>query len=406
MIELARGLLGLAILLALAAALSLDRRAIRPRVIVWGLGLQLILAFLVFKTGAGQELFRFLAASVQRFLEFSHAGSAFVFGSLGIKQSETGEFHLAFQALPILIYFAAVMSILYHLGILQVAVYLLARLFSRLLGVSGAESMAVTANTFVGMTEAPLVVRPYIERMTRSELMTLMTGGFATIAGTVLGVYMLFVGESYGAHLITASVLSAPAAFVVAKIILPETESPETGASLRLVIEKQGVNLFDAISLGVRDGLKLALNIAAMLIAFVALLALINWPLDAWFGVSLQQLFGYLLAPVAWCLGVDWEDAALVGSLLGTKIAINEFLAYSELGKLISGGALAERSRIIATFALCGFANFGSIGVMLGGLGQLAPSRRPELARFALRAMLGGALASFITAAVAGMLAA
>jgi CNT family concentrative nucleoside transporter len=297
------------------------------------------------------------------------------------------------------------MAILYHLGIMQVVIYALGRLLGKILGVSGAESMSVVADIFVGMTEAPLVVRPYLEKMTSSELMALMTGGLATIAGTVLGVYMIFVGERYAPYLITASFMAAPAAFVTAKILLPETEEPRTGKDASLVFERPGKNLLDAVAIGVRDGLQLALNIAAMLIAFYSLIALVNWPLEAWFGTSYQKLLGFVFSPFAWCLGVEWKDALDFGSLLGTKIVANEWIAYQDLQKMIEAGSLSDRTIKIATFSLCGFANFGSIGVILGGLGQLAPSRRADLARLALLAMIGGALASCLTGAVAGIFA-
>lgn len=397
-----RGFLGVAVILGLAWVLSKDRRAIRYRVVVIGLLLQAILGLFVFKTSAGRETFRALADIVRRVLEFSYAGSAFVFGKLGAR-SDGDAFSLAFQALPILIYFSALIALLYHAGIMQVAVYAFSRAIGALLRVSGAESMVVTANIFVGMTEAPLVVRPYLARMTRSELMALMTGGFATVAGTVLGIYMLFVGEEYAPCLLAASLMSAPAAIVIAKIILPETAAPVTGRSFRLAIERPARNALDAIATGVRDGLHLALNIAAMLIAFYALIALANWPLEALLGTTVQELLGWVLSPVAWSLGADWADATEVGSLLGTKIVINEFVGYRSLQEMIASGAIGDRSIKIATFALCGFANFGSIGITLGGLGQLIPERRGELAELALLAMVAGALASFLTATVAGV---
>jgi CNT family concentrative nucleoside transporter len=297
------------------------------------------------------------------------------------------------------------MAALYHLGIMQVVVYALGRCLGKILGVSGAESMSVVADVFVGMTEAPLVVRPYIEKMTPSELMTLMTGGFATIAGTVLGAYMSFVGDRYAGHLITASFMAAPASIVIAKMLLPETGEPETGRGIRLVIERPARNLLDAIAMGVRDGLHLALNIAAMLIAFYSLIALVNWPLESWLGTSIQELLGHALSPLAWCLGADWKDSVNLGSLLGTKIVTNEWIAYQDLQRMIQDGAMSDHAIKIATFSLCGFANFGSIGVILGGVGHLAPSRRGDLARLALLAMTGGALASCLTGAIAGMFA-
>lgn len=401
-----RGILGIAVILAICWLLSRNRRAIPYRVVVSGIFLQVVLGLLVFKTSVGQSVVQGLSDFFRRVLEFSYEGSSFVFGPLGTRDglaSEPGASFLAFQALPIVIYFSALTAGLYHFGILQAVVYAFARVLGKLLRVSGAESMVVAANVFVGMTEAPLVVRPYIERMTRSELMALMTGGFATVAGTVLGVYMVFVGETYAPYLIAASVMSAPAAFVTAKILVPETEVPATGGHLKFTLDRPGSNFLDAISIGVRDGLKLALNIAAMLIAFYALIALVNWPLRSILDVEIQDVFGWLLRPLAWCLGVEWEDSSHFGSLLGTKVAINEWIGFQSLQEMIRTQAMSERSIKIATFALCGFANFGSVGITLGALGQLAPGRRIDFARFALLAMVGGALSSFLTAAIAGL---
>jgi CNT family concentrative nucleoside transporter len=397
-----RGILGVAVVLGLCVACSRNRRAIRPRVVLWGVGLQVVLALFLFRSDRGLALFQGLTDFASWFLSFSHEGSAFVFGDLG---KQGGAFSLAFQALPIVIYFSAVMALLYHFGILQVVVYGLGRGLAKLLGISGAESLSVVADVFVGMTEAPLVVRPYIERMTRSELMALLTGGLATIAGTVLGLYMTFVGQRFSPYLIAASFMAAPAALVVAKMLVPETEEPETGRSIRLILERPAVNALDAVARGVRDGLQLALNIAAMLIAFYALVQLINWPLGAWLGTSMQEVLGAVLRPFAWALGADWSEAGSLGGLIGTKVVTNELIAYRELQGLIQAGALSDRTVTIATFALCGFANFGSLGVVLGGVGQLAPSRREDIARLAPLALLGGTLANCLTAAIAGMLA-
>ncbi|MGQ9591109.1 MAG: NupC/NupG family nucleoside CNT transporter [Planctomycetota bacterium] len=396
-----RGLLGVGAILALLWILSRDRRSIDWRLVASALGVHFLLAVLCLETPWGSWVFRELAAAVQRLLEFSYEGSGFVFGSLGSKDAP--EAFLAFRALPIVIYFAALTSILYHFGVLQVAIYGVSRALGFFLRVSGAESMVAAANIFVGMTEAPLLVRPYIEGMTRSELAAVMTAGFATIAGTVMGIYMTFVGPAYAPYILAASVLAAPATFVTAKILVPETAEPATGAKARLSFERSSRNAIDAVALGVRDGLRLALNIAAMLVAFYALVALVNWPLGALLGTSLQELFGWALSPFAWLLGVDWSDSKTVGGLLGTKIALNEFVGYQSLKDVIAAGALGDRSARIATFALCGFANFGSIGITLGGLGGLAPSRRAELAELALPAMAAGALSSCLTAAVAGM---
>jgi CNT family concentrative nucleoside transporter len=403
--QLARGALGIAVVLGLCLLLSRNRRAISSRVVLCGLGLQVLLGLLVFLWPSGEAAVGAMSRFVVRFLEFSYAGSSFVFGSLGMKATGPEDSHLAFQALPILVYFSAVMAILYHFGIMQAVVWVLARGLGKLLRVSGAEAMAVTANIFIGMTEAPLVIRPYLEKMTTSELLAVMTGGFATIAGTVMGIYMLFIGEAYAGYILAASVMAAPAAFVTSKIILPETESPETGGGMRLTIERSGSNVLDAIALGVKDGLHLALNIAAMLIAFYSLVALLNWPLEAWLGTTIQSIIGHVLSPFAWCLGVRWEDAPEIGSLLGTKIALNEWIAYQDLQGMIARGAMDDRSIKIATFALSGFANLGSIGVTIGGISQLAPSRRPDLARLAFPAMIAGALSSCLTAAIAGMFA-
>ena len=399
--QILRGLLGVAVVLGICLALSRNRRAIKQRVVWVGLALQVGLAAALFKTDWGKSAVGWLTVFADKFLSFSYAGSQFVFGDLGQKG---GAFYLAFQALPMVIYFSAVTSALYHLGILQVVVWAAGRLLGKLLGVSGAEAMSVVADIFVGMTEAPLVVRPYIEKMTQSELLALMTGGLATIAGTVLGVYMAFVGNTYAPHLIAASFMAAPAAIVLAKIVLPETEEPVTGKEVRLVLDKTATNLLDAIAHGVRDGLQLALNIAAMLIAFYSLIALANWPLES-LGTSLQGILGFILSPFAWALGVDWNDAARVGGLLGTKVVANEFIAYRDLQGMIQDSKLSPHAIVISTYALCGFANFGSIGVVLGGLGQLAPSRRPDLARLAIPAMVTGALANCLTAAIAGALA-
>lgn len=401
--QILRGLLGVIVVLAVALALSRHRRAIRWRVIASGLALELVLALVLLRSAAGQDAVAWLTAFAEQFLSFAYKGSEFVFGSLG---QGGGPFHLAFQVLPIVIYFSAVSSALYRLGILQVAVYCAGRTLGKLLGVSGAEAMSVVADVFVGMTEAPLVVRPYIARMTPSELFAMVTGGLATIAGTVLGAYMSFVGKGNASHLIAASFLAAPAALVIAKIIVPETGTPETGRSMMLIIEKPGANLLDAIALGVRDGLALALNIGAMLIAFYALIALVNWPIATWAGFTIQEALGWLLSPFAWALGVEWKDAASVGSLLGTKVVLNEFVAYADLQGLIAKGTLSPHSITIAIYALCGFANLGSIGVVLGGLGHLAPTRREDLARIALPAIAAGTLATCLTAAIAGALAA
>ncbi len=399
-----RGILGIAVVLGLAAALSTARRRIPYRLVAWGIGVQVLLGLAFFKTEIGARAIEGITGVFTRILEFSYAGSSLVFGPIGSKEPPGGANYLAFQALPILIYFAGLMAILYHAGVMQIIIAAIARVLGRTFRVSGAESMAVAANIFVGMTEAPLVVRPYLTRMTRSELMTLMCGGFATVAGTVLGVYLSFVGEDYGPNLVAASVMSAPAAILIAKILVPETGTPETLDRPKIEFEARGHNLLDAIARGVKEGLFLALNVAAMLLVFNALIALVNWPLQS-AGTSLESLFGAVLRPLAWILGAEWGDeSARLGTLLGLKICANEWIAFQSLQGMLATGDIAPRTAHLASFALCGFANFGSIGVTLGGLRQLMPERSQELSELAFRAMLGGALASFLTAAVAGML--
>ena len=418
---LARAALGILFFCLVAWGLSSDRRKIPWRVVAFGILMQWVLAWFILDTGIGERAFEFLGAKIATVVGMTDRGSELVFGPLarpdvlGAALGPEHGFILAFKALTVIIFFSALMAILYHLGIMQVVVWVLARIMSLLLGVSGAESMATTANIFVGMTEAPLVVRPYIPRMTLSELNALMTGGFATIAGSVMGVYMGIVGEDYAPHLLSASVMAAPAAFLMAKLIRPESEVPATSGAMPLRIERSAGNLLEATATGVTDGLKLWLNVIAMLIAFVALVALVDWPLGVLEGggepLSLSRLFGWVLAPVAWIMGVEgWHDCRLFGSLVGTKIAVNEFVAYTELAALLpgSGGETAfesARSATMATYALCGFANFSSIGIQLGGITPLAPERQSDLSRIALKAMLGGAMASLTTATIAGIFA-
>jgi CNT family concentrative nucleoside transporter len=319
----------------------------------------------------------------------------------------------------VIIFFSALMAILYHIGVMQVLIYWMARLMSKLLKVSGAESMAMAANIFVGQTEAPLVVKPYISGMTRSELNALMTGGFATIAGSVLAVYLTILGPEIGPHLLTASVMSAPAAFLIAKIIVPETEVAATGGAIEMKVERNASNLLEAAANGTSDGLKLWLNVIAMLIAFVALVSLVNWPLEAMSNpenpVTIGSIFGQIFAPIAWLMGVEsWHDCQLFGSLLGIKVAVNEFVAMGDLTAMastVAGGAVEnaeglfnnKRSGVMAAYALCGFANFASIGIQIGGIASLAPERKSDLAKLAMKAMIGGAFASWMTATVAGI---
>lgn len=403
-----RAILGLAFFCGMAWLCSSHKRKIPWRVVGFGLLLQFLLGFLLLRTRGGQWVFRHAADFVLRLIGMAEPGAELVFGGIAKPTGPWGfVFAFAGTGLPVIIFFSALMAILYHLGIMQVIIYALARVMTALMGVSGAESMAMAANVFVGQTEAPLVVRPYIANMTMSELNALMTGGFATVAGSVLAVYIGLLGEEYGAHLLTASVMSAPAAFLIAKLMLPETEDSLTGNKVELRIERTAHNVIEAAANGTTEGLKLYLNVLAMLIAFVGLVHLIDWPLGA-MGLSLAQIFGWVFAPVAWLMGVEgWHDCQLFGRLLGIKISLNEFLALKELETMLPGGAGTpfehSRSAKMAAYALCGFANFASIGVQMGGISPLAPERKSDLAQLALRAMLGGAFASWMTATVAGV---
>jgi CNT family concentrative nucleoside transporter len=422
--ELLRALVGVAILLALAWLLSWDRRRFQLRAVVGGVLLQVALAALVLRTGAGRALFESLAAFASKLVSMTREGAAMVFGSLASGEGPAGFiFAFAGTGLVVIVFVSALMAILYHVGVMQLLVWLLAKVMSATMGLSGGESMAAAANIFMGQTEAPLVVRPYLATMTRSELNALMTGGFATIAGSVMVVYMGIIGPELAPGLLTASVMSAPAAFVIAKTILPEREVSATSGAFRLRIDRNADNLIEAAANGTSDGLKLWLNVIAMLIAFVSLVALVNWPLESfgrWLGglagswfvsdwLSLQTIFGWLFSPLAWAIGIEgWHDCRLVGSLLGTQISLNEFIAYQQLGASVSGqgGAPAfehPRSALLASYALCGFANFSSIGIQIGGISALVPGRKAELSKYALRAMLGGALACWMTAAIVGI---
>lgn len=410
----ARGLMGLVFFCVAAWALSSDRRRIPWRIIFFGLVMQAVLAGVILRTDMGRQVFAWLADAVRKLISMAEPGGKLVFGPLADREvmaqavGEKNAFIFAFagSGLAAIIFFSALMAVLYHLGIMQLLVHGLARVMSALLGVSGAESMAVAANVFVGQTEAPLVIRPYVEKMTASELNALMTGGFATIAGSVLAVYIGLLGEEFGSHLLAASVMSAPAAFLVAKIMLPESETSETGTRVEFRLERNASNIVEAAANGTTDGLKLWLNVIAMLIAFTGLVALIDWPLGE-FGLSLEKIFGWVFAPVAWLMGIDGlHDCQLFGSLLGTKLSINEFVAFTQLESMLPGGENPfehTRSAQMAAYALCGFANFASIGIQIGGITPLAPSRKSDIARLAPRAMLGGAMASWMTATMAGM---
>ena len=391
-------LLGIIVILAFAFACSKNRRAIRWRTVGWGLALQLIIAVFVLRTYPGFWLLTKASDVATRVLNYAFAGSTFVFGSLGNPKGSSGVV-FAFQALPLIIYIASLFALLYYLRILPMFVQLIGKIMFKLMGTSGAESLEVAASIFIGQTEAPLVIRPFLDDLTESELMTIMTAGMAHISGAVLGAYILFGADAR--HLLTAVVMTAPGTILLSKMIVPETGKPRTEGEVKLIIEQTAVNALDAISHGVTDGLYLALNVAAMLIAFIALIYLANGILSV-AHTRLETVFGYALAPVAWLLGVPWKDAVQVGDLMGIKLVLNEFVAFSIMGHL--KGHIAARSFTIATYALCGFSNFSSIGVQIGGIGALAPSRKQDLARLGFRALLAGTLANYLSAAIAGLL--
>lgn len=399
------GLLGLIAILALCYLISTDRKAIKPRLLLWGLGLQFTFAFLVLKTDVGR-LFQAASVAVNALLEYAEQGSNFLFGPLGIKSGPFGVV-FAFQVLPIVIFIASLFSILYYFGVMQIVIKGMAWGMHRVMRCSGAESTNVAASIFMGQTEAPLTIRPFLANLTPSELFTVMTCGMAHVSGAVMAAYVKIAGVDIK-HLLTAVIMTAPATLLLAKMLVPETGHPETEGDVKVQIERPGVNVIDAAARGAGDGLQLALNIGGMLIAFISLIALVNggmgWlhSVAGWFPDSLQKLFGIVFAPVAWLLGVSWKDASSVGDMLGTRMVLNEFIAFLRLGELKS--ALDPRSFVIATFALCGFANFSSIAIQIGGIGALAPNRKSDLARMGLKAMMAGTLANFMSACIAGVL--
>jgi len=394
-------LVGLVVILGIAYLLSTDRRAIRGKTVFWGLTLQLAFALFVLKTTVGQVVFAWLGAKINRLLQFSFVGSQFVFGKLGLPGGggDNLGFIFAFQVLPTIIFIAALFAILYYLGVMQVIVKLFAQVMTRLMGASGAESLNVAASIFMGQTEAPLTIRPYLNKLTRSELMCVMTSGMAHISGGIMGAYIAFGVEAK--HLLAAVIMTAPGTILLAKILVPETEEPETAGTVRLVVPRTDANIIGAAARGTGEGLNLALNVGAMLISFLALVALVNAILGK-FGLQLETLLGYVFGPLALVMGVPAKDALVVGNLLGTRTVLNEVIAYSQLGPLKS--TLDPRSFTIATYALCGFANFSSIGIQIGGIGALAPERRNDMARLGLRALLAGTFANFMTACIAGLL--
>src|ERR1700688_4616496 len=404
------GILGLLTMLAAAYAFSTNRRAIRLKTVVWGLGLQFVFAVFVLRIDAGRNAFQKAGDAVTKLLSYAHAGSHFVFGDLANPGSQLGYF--AFGVLPTVIFIAAFFAVLYHFGVMQIIIKVFAWVMTRVMGASGAESLNVAASIFMGQTEAPLTIRPFLPDLTRSELMTVMTSGMAHVSGGIMAAYIAFGIEPK--HLLSAVIMTAPGTILMSKMLVPETEIPKTAGRVIMSEEEEGAekkeNLLGAIARGTTDGLGLALNIAAMLISFLALIALANGLFGGihnklgmvWFPSSLQQIFGVLFAPVAWVIGIPWHDCVAIGNLLGTRMVLNELVSFSMLQP--QRATLDPRSFTIATFALCGFANLSSIGIQLGGIGALAPNKRSELARLGIRAMLAGTMANLMSASIAGML--
>jgi CNT family concentrative nucleoside transporter len=437
-----RGLLGMASIIVITYALSKDRKNINWKLVITGLSIQFILAVFILKSDSLSEiwsplgwpklLFEFVAGFFVVVLKYTTAGAEFLFGFLGHgpEYEDSMGVIFAFQVLPTIIFFASLTSLLYHYGILQAIVRVLSKGMQKLLGTSGAETLSVISNIFVGQTEAPLVIKPFIDKMTKSELLAVMTGGMATIAGGVMAAYVAMLGTSFAVangleiqvaqqlfaeRLLGASLMAAPAALVIAKILYPETEESVTAGELQMTVEKTDANGIDAAASGAGVGLKLAANVGAMLLAFIALLAMFNGffeyisnltGLTSLIGspLSIEMVLGWLLAPVVWLIGIPWADATNMGALLGTKIVLNEFVAYLKLAEEVSAANLSPKTIAMATFALCGFANFSSIAIQIGGIGSLAPSRKSELAKFGLKAVFAGTLANLMTATIAGML--
>ena len=441
--DIIRGLIGMVAIIAIAVAFSNNKKEIDWKLVGTGLGIQFILAIFILKGAVMAEFwsplgwpklfFSWISSFFVVVLDFTTAGAEFIFGDLAKSPGMDGSLghFFAFQVLPTIVFFASLTAIFYHYGILQKVVDFMARGMQRLMGTSGAESLSVVANIFVGQTESPLVIKPYIEKMTKSELLTVMTGGMATIAGGVMAAYVQMLGNSYSIaqgvpldvgrlmfaeQLLGASLMAAPAALVIAKIIFPENAEPATKGDVKMVVEKPDANGIDAAATGAGVGLKLAANVGAMLLAFIALLAMGNYflfeigeltGLNAAFpdfNLTIESLLGWVIAPVAFIVGVPWVDAVNMGSLLGTKVVLNEFVAYLQLADMVEQGILTPKTITMATFALCGFANFASIAIQIGGIGGLAPNRKSELASFGLLAVLAGSLANLMTATIAGML--
>jgi concentrative nucleoside transporter, CNT family len=403
------GILGLLTMLGLAYLFSTNRRAIRVKTVAWGLGLQIAFAIFVLKVPFGRDMFQRIGDAANHVLSYSFAGSSFVFGELGQQHKDVG-FIFAFQVLPVVIFICALFAILYHIGIMQVIIRIAAWVMTRVMGASGAESLNVAASIFMGQTEAPVTIRPFLPELTHSELMTVMTSGMAHVSGSIMAAYFAFGAEPR--HVLSAVIMTAPGTILISKMLVPETGEPKTAG--RVVMPEDEAqkesheNLLGAIARGTGDGLHMALNIGAMLIAFLALVKLLDGIFGGihqhlgWFPTSLESILGVLFAPIAWVIGIPWHDCPAIGNLLGTRMVLNELVAFSMLGP--QKGVLDPRSFTIATFALCGFANLSSIGIQIGGIGALAPNRRGDLARLGVRAMLAGTMANLMSASIAGML--
>jgi concentrative nucleoside transporter, CNT family len=403
------GILGLLTMLGLAYAFSTNRRAIRLKTVAWGLGLQIVFAIFVLKVPLGREIFQKIGDAANRVLAYSFVGSEFIFGDLGKQHSNIG-FIFAFQVLPVVIFICALFAILYHVGIMQLVIRGMAWAMTRIMGASGAESLNVAASIFMGQTEAPVTIRPFLPDLTTSELMTVMTSGMAHVSGSIMAAYFAFGAEPR--HVLSAVIMTAPGTILVSKMLVPETEVPKTAGKVMMpegeAEKEKKENLLGAIARGTRDGLYMALNIGAMLIAFLALIALLDGIMGGihlhigWFPSSVEGILGVIFSPIAWVIGIPWHDCPAIGNLLGTRMVLNELVAFSMLGP--QKAALDPRSFTIATFALCGFANLSSIGIQIGGIGELAPNRRGDLAKLGIRAMLAGTMANMMSASIAGML--
>ena len=400
------GVIGVIVLLGIAYLLSNDRKMIDTNIIIWGLGLQISFAFIILKTPLGEYIFTYLNNIIVKLISFADAGSDFLFTSfIPDVGYHVALINFAFRALPVIIFFSSLIAVTYYFGIIQFIIKKIAFIMEKTMKTSGAETLSVSANIFVGQTEAPILIRPFISSMTKSELMAIMVGGFATVAGSVMALYVSWLNNvpNIAGHLLAASVMSAPAALMIAKVIYPETERPKTVNSDNIDLKSKDTNAMDAIGRGATDGMKLAANVAAMLIAFISIVAMINFILG-YANTSLQEILGMIFKPIAWAMGVPWEEANIVGTLMGEKIVLTELIAFGDLTNYIKNDLLSERSAIIASYALCGFANIGSIGIQLGGIGAMAPERRGDLSNLVFKAMIGGALASWLTASIAGIL--